>query len=246
MGKGNPVALVTGGGSGIGAACCRMLARRGYTVVVGDRQLDDAKAVAADVGGDAVATYVDVADEDAVQAMVATCVNQFGRMDVAVNNAGVGVPEPTTVADMSFSEWRRITAINLDGVFLSMHYEIPAMLASGGGSIVNMSSILGAAGQAGAGPYVSAKHGVIGLTKAAALEYAESGIRVNAVGPGYVDTPLLARRSAEHREQLARRHPVGRLATADEVAELVGYLVSPGAAFTTGTYIPVDGGYLAQ
>lgn len=246
MAEQNQVALVTGGGSGIGAACCRMLARRGYAVVVADRQLDDAKAVVDGLGAPAIASYVDVADEDSVRQMVRSCVDELGRLDVAVNNAGVGVPEPAPVAAMSFAEWRRITAINLDGVFLSMHHEIPAILASGGGAIVNMASILGAAGQAGAGPYVAAKHGVVGLTKSAALEYAGAGIRVNAVGPGYVDTPLLARRSAEQRAELASRHPVGRLATAEEVAELVGYLVSPGAAFTTGAYIPVDGGYLAQ
>lgn len=240
------VAVVTGGASGIGAACCRLLVARGARVLVADRELDAAKAVAAELGDRAAACYVEVTDDDAVRAMVDTCVTTFGALNIAVNNAGVGVPEPTTVADMSFAQWRRIVSINLDGAFLSMHHEIPAMRASGGGAIVNMTSILGSVGQAGASPYVAAKHGVVGLTRSVALEHAQDGIRANAVGPGYIDTPLLARRTEEHRQALAQQHPMGRLGKADEVAELVAYLVSARASFITGAYLTVDGGYTAQ
>lgn len=161
------------------------------------------------------------------------------------NNAGVGVPVKRDVGDTALADWDRITGINLDGVFLCMRAALPAMLGTGG-AIVSVASVMGSVATAGASPYVAAKHGVVGLTKAAALEYADRGIRLNAVGPGFIDTPLLSYHTAEWNAASAGAHPVGRLGTAAEIARAIVFLLSPSAAFITGAYFPVDGGYLAQ
>jgi NAD(P)-dependent dehydrogenase (short-subunit alcohol dehydrogenase family) len=236
---------VTGGASGIGAACARTLATRGATVVVADLSEAEAAAVADTLPG-GLGVHVDVGEPSSVSAMVARAVAAYGRLDVAVNNAGVGVPVRLPVAEMHLRDWRRVMTVNLDGVFHCLQAEIPAMLASGGGAVVNIASVMGAVGTTGAAAYVAAKHGVVGLTRAAALEYAGQGIRVNCVGPGFVDTPLLQHHDAADRERIAQLHPLGRLGTAEEIAAVVAFLSSPAAAFVTGAYYLADGGYTAQ
>lgn len=242
------VALVTGGGSGIGEACVHEFARRGARVVVADFNLEGAERVANDAGGrdKALAVKVDVADPSSVEAMVAATVDAFGRLDVAVNNAGIGGEQNPTGA-YSIESWDRVIAVNLSGVFYCMRYEIPAMLQNGGGSIVNMASILGSVGFANSAAYVAAKHGVLGLTKSAALEYGTQNIRANSVGPGFILTPLLTNNLTEEaRQAISGLHAMKRMGSSEEVATLVAYLASDAASFITGSYHVVDGGYTAQ
>jgi NAD(P)-dependent dehydrogenase (short-subunit alcohol dehydrogenase family) len=239
------VALVTGGGSGIGEACAKTLAERGAKVLVADLHADAAERVAAEIGGAALAHTVDVSDPEACRLMVDAAVEAFGGLHVAVNNAGIG-GEQNPVGSYSVEGWRTVQSVNLDGVFYCMRAELPVMIAAGGGSIINMSSILGSVGFASAGAYVAAKHGVVGLTRAAALDHAADGVRVNAVGPGFIDTPLLAAAPAEVIAGVASLHPLGRLGTSQEVAELVAFLASARASNTTGAYYTTDGGYTAR
>lgn len=241
-------ALVTGAASGIGLATAHRLAAGGAAVALADYDLEGAQRAAselAETGVPALAVRLDVTDPESVEAAVAAAVTGLGPLHLAVNNAGIAGPS-TPTGEYSAEDWRRVIATNLDGVFYSMRYEIPAMIASGGGSIVNMASILGTNGFAGSPAYTAAKHGVVGLTKTAALEYAEDGIRVNAVGPGFIETPLLADLDEEAHSGLVSLHPMGRLGTAEEVAELVAFLLSDRATFITGSYHLVDGGYAAR
>ncbi|HET9983659.1 MAG TPA: glucose 1-dehydrogenase [Longimicrobiales bacterium] len=244
------VALVTGGGSGIGRATAQAYAREGARVVVSD--LDEAGAeetvgMIRGAGGEAAVVRVDVSRADECEAMVARTLERFGALHVACNNAGIG-GEQNPIADLSVEGWNHVIAVNLSSVFYCMKYEIPAMLEGGGGAIVNMASILGAVGFAGACGYVAAKHGVVGLTQNAALEYSAWGIRANAVGPAFIRTPLIADLEADEatRQALLAAHPIGRLGRPEEVAELVVFLSSDRASFITGAYYPVDGGYLAK
>lgn len=239
------VAIVTGGGSGIGEACATLLARRGAQVLVADVAAEPAQRVASAIGDAALAHVVDVADPVACEAMVGAAVERFGRLDVAVNNAGIGGPQAPT-GEYPLDGWEAVISVNLSGVFHCLRAEIPAMLAGGGGAIVNMASILGSVGFARSVAYVSAKHGVVGMTRTAAIEYAPHGIRVNSVGPGFIETPLLAAASPEIVAGVAGLHPLGRLGRAEEVAELVAFLASDRASNTTGAYYVTDGGYTAQ
>lgn len=242
------VAFVTGGGSGIGEACSLMLATQGAAVAVVDLKLEVAQKVADAVnakGGKAIAIIADVSDDAQVGKAVTETVSKLGGLHIAVNNAGIGGDQAPT-ADQTVAGWRKVLSVNLDGVFYCMRNQIPAMVKSGGGSIVNISSILGQVGFANSSGYVAAKHGVVGLTRAAALEYATQGIRVNAVGPGFIKTPLLGALSKEALEPIAQMHAVKRLGESDEVAALVTFLASNEASFITGNYYAVDGGYLAQ
>jgi len=246
---GGRVALVTGGASGIGLAVARRLAAGGAAVAVADFNEEGAREVAArlrDSGAKALAVRVDVTDPDSVEAAVAATVKGLGGLHLAVNNAGIAGGGSVPIGEYPVDGWRRVLATNLDGVFYSMHHELPAILASGGGAIVNMSSILGSNGFSGSAAYVAAKHGVIGLTKTAAIEYAARGVRVNAVGPGFIDTPLLSQTDVSIREALVALHPAGRLGTAEEVAELTAFLLSDRASFVHGSYHLVDGAYAAR
>jgi NAD(P)-dependent dehydrogenase (short-subunit alcohol dehydrogenase family) len=241
-------ALVTGGASGIGKAVALLYGQYGASVMVSDIDETQGREVVAQIeaaGGQARFFRADVGDPAQCRQLVQETVAAFGTLDVACNNAGI-TGELSLTADMSLEGWQQIINVNLNSVFFCLKYELEVMLKQGSGSIINMSSILGQVGTPTLAGYVTAKHGVVGLTKTAAMEYAAQGIRVNAVGPAYIDTPLLAGFSAETKAGLVALHPIGRLGRAEEVAELVIWLSSERASFVTGAYYPVDGAYLAK
>lgn len=241
-------AMVTGAGSGIGAEIARRLGAEGARIVVADINEAAAREVAEeieDAGGTAVSVQQDVADPDSVMQSVEFAIERFGGLDLAVNNAGIGGGDAPT-AEYSLEDWDKVIAINLSGVFYGLKYQVPAILRSGGGSIVNMASILGSVGTPNFAGYVAAKHGVIGLTKTTAVEYSAQGVRVNAIGPGYIDTPLLNSLDKDVYEGLVDLHPIGRLGRPEEVAELALFLLSDRASFISGSYHVVDGAYTAQ
>jgi NAD(P)-dependent dehydrogenase (short-subunit alcohol dehydrogenase family) len=242
------VAFVTGGGSGIGEATAMAFSTAGANVAIGDVDMAGADRVVAAItatGGKAKSYKLDVSNDDQVGEVVSAIEKEFGGLHIAVNNAGIGGDQAPT-GDQSPGGWRKVIAINLDGVFYCMRHEIAAMKKSGGGSIVNIASILGAVGFANSSGYTAAKHGVVGLTKASAIEYATEGIRINAVGPGFINTPLLGALPPEALPAIASLHPMNRLGNVEEVAAIVLFLSSPSASFVTGGYYPVDGGYLAR
>lgn len=242
------VAIVTGAASGIGEACARAYAREGASVVVADIQEKQGMEVVESIrksGGEAMFVYCDASNPDSCKALADKTFEKYGRLDYACNNAGIA-GEQNATAVYSIEGWHKVIQINLNGVFYCMKYQIPYMLKNGGGSIINMSSILGSVGFANAPAYVAAKHGVNGLTKTAAQEYSASGVRINAVGPAFIKTPLLNALDENMLKMLETMHPIGRLGEAEEVAELVIWLSSDKSSFVTGSYFPVDGGYLSR
>jgi NAD(P)-dependent dehydrogenase (short-subunit alcohol dehydrogenase family) len=245
------VCLVTGAASGIGRAIACAMAREGARVVVSDlahaEGAHETVALIRDQGGDACMIAADVRSEQDCQALVAHTLSRYGRLDAACNNAGIaGLLAP--LADYPSAEWQRVLEVNLHGVFWGMKHQIPALLANGGGAIVNIASILGAVGFAGTAAYCAAKHGVVGLTQVAALDYAARGLRCNSVGPAFIHTPMIApfEADADTRHATEALHPIGRIGRPEEVAELVVWLCSTRASFVNGAYIPVDGAYLAR
>ena len=246
-------ALVTGGGSGIGRAASLAYAKDGAKVVVADVNVEGGEETVQlikETGGEAILVHADVSKPEDTQAMVAQAVETFGSLDCACNNDGIGGgKERHLTADYLEDDWDRVMSINLKGVWLCMKAEIPQMMKQGKGAIVNTASIAGLVGLSGTVAYVAAKHGVTGLTKAAAMEYAKSGIRENAVCPGYIQTPLVQGIFDEidgYRERVASRHPMDRLGEPEEIAQAVLWLSSDSASFVTGHNMAVDGGYVAQ
>ncbi len=250
------VALVTGGASGIGRATALAFAREGAKLIIADMHEDGGHQTVhmiTENGGDATFVQVDVTQATAVEAMISRTVEVYGRLDCAYNNAGIsgagiGGAQRALTADYPDERWHQVITINLTGVWLCMKYEIPQMLHQGGGSIVNTASVAGLIGLPSASAYVASKHGVVGLTKTAALEYATSGIRVNCVCPGYIETPMTepGRNDPARMAHMLTSEPVGRLGKPEEVAETVAWLCSDAASFVTGHTMTVDGGYMAQ
>lgn len=240
------IALVTGGGSGIGRATAQILAARGARVVLADRNGMHAEMVAAEIGNSASAYEVDISNQTQVKALVEWIISEKGGLHLAVNNAGIA-GESVDLESYPIDLWHQVMGVNLHGVFYSLRAEIPAILASGGGAVVNVASIMGVIAQRGQCAYDASKHAVIGLTKSAALDYTARGVRVNAVGPGFIATPMVQDLAdAESLLALDALHPIGRIGRAEEVAELICFLLSDRASFISGSYHLVDGGYTAQ
>ncbi len=245
------IALVTGGASGIGRATALTFAREGAKLVIADLNEEGGQQTVhmiTEKGGDAIFVQIDVSNAVEVQALISQAVATYGRLDCAHNNAGISGGLLALTAEYPEERWHQVMAVNLTGVWLCMKYEIPQMLHQGGGAIVNTASVAGLVGGRGLSAYVASKHGVVGLTKTAALEYAQQGIRVNCVCPGVIHTPMIARglSDAERKAQIIAREPIGRMGNPEEVAEAVVWLCSDAASFVTGHAMTVDGGYVAQ
>ena len=246
-------ALVTGGASGIGRATALAFAREGARVAVADMLEEAAQGTVTEIeamGGQAMAIACDVTDDDTVKAMIAAAVDAFGGLDCAFNNAGIAPYQVNAggqkIADVAPEAWRRLIEVNLTGVWLCLRHEVAQMRAQGsGGVIINTASILGLIGSATSSAYVAAKHGVVGLTKTAAADHAEDNIRVNAVCPGYIETPMTEETMRRRGERILARVPMARMGKAGEIAEAVVWLCSPKASFVTGVSWAVDGGYTA-
>ncbi len=244
----NKVALITGAGSGIGESTAILFANEGAKVVLTDVDEKAGNEVAEKIknsGGESIFIKADASRAEDAEETIKEVVKQYGKLDIAVNNAGIGGAQQP-VGEYEIEAWDKVIAINLSGVFYGMRYQIPEMLKKGSGSIINVASILGTVGFAQSAAYVAAKHGVLGLTKSAALEYSSKGIRINSVGPAFIKTAMLDSLDEDLLNHLVTMHPIGRLGKPEEVAQLHLWLASEKASFATGAYYPIDGGYLAQ
>jgi len=245
----NKVGIITGASTGIGRACALLWAQEGAKLVLADLNETEGSITTKmvnDAGGEAIFVKCDVGSAQD-NAELVTCIKHFGKLNIACNNAGIG-GGASSVAEKEIEDWDNVIRINLSGVFYGCKYQISAMLKNGGGSIINMASILGSVGFAGASAYVAAKHGVVGLTKTAALDHSVQGIRVNAIGPAFIRTPMIEHLEADPavKANLIAAHAIGRLGEPKEIAELATWLASDKSSFVTGAYYPVDGGYLSR
>ena len=241
----NKVAIVTGGASGIGKAIVELFVKEGAKVVIADLNEDSGTKLANSLGEATVFVKADSSSSEDNKKLVDIAVEKFGALHIAVNNAGIG-GDAATVGDYKIESWKKVIDINLNGVFYGMHYQLPE-IEKAGGSIINMASILGQVGLANSSAYVAAKHGVVGLTKSAGWEYGTRGVRINAIGPGFISTPLVDDNlDKETLTFLETQHAMQRLGKSEEVAELALWLASDKSSFVTGSYYPVDGGYLAK
>jgi NAD(P)-dependent dehydrogenase (short-subunit alcohol dehydrogenase family) len=245
------VVLITGASSGIGQAAAVAFGQQGAKVVVASRRIHESEETVQQVeaaGGKAVFVQTDVSDEEQIKALIEQAIAHFGRIDIAFNNSGI-LGKLGAITEMTQQDWFEVINTNLTSVFFCLKHQIPQMLKQGGGVIVNNASIVGNKGQPYGAMYSTTKHGVIGLTRSVALEYAQKNIRVNAIMPGVVDTPPIQTVLAptpEQKEQIAARHPIGRVASPDEIAQVVLFLASNASSFITGAAIPIDGGAIAQ
>lgn len=244
----NKVALVSGAGSGIGRSIALNYAKEGAKVVVADineEHAEETVKLIKENGGEAIAVKADSSKAEENKRLVETAVNQYGRLDIACNNAGIGGPAKPT-AEYAPEEWEQVIGLNLNGVFYACKYQLQQMEKNGGGAIINIASIHGQVAAPNSPAYTASKHAVVGLTKNIAAEYATKNIRCNAVGPGYIETPLLSDNlSEEARNAIAAKSPINRLGNVQEIADLVTFLSSDKSSFTTGSYIIADGGYTA-
>ena len=245
------VALITGGASGIGMACARLFSAAGAKVVIADRQKPQGQALASELGaasGRAMFIDLDVTSPESVQSMVDQTVSSFGRLDIAVNSAGVAGGGRMATAAFDLDNWKQIIDINLNGVFYSLRSELPVMIKQGGGAIVNLASILGSVAIGGSSAYTASKHAVVGLTRTAAIDHAKDNVRINAVGPGFTQTPMIDRVTNDPAlaAHITSLHPIGRLGRPEEIANLIVFLCSAKASFMTGGYYVADGGYTSQ
>lgn len=244
----NKTVIITGAGSGIGRAIAQKFSNNGANVVVSDLNEEAGNQTVELIkqnSGKAIFIKADTSSAEDSERLVVRSVEQFGQLHYAVNNAGIGSVGKKT-GEYPIDRWEKEIAVNLSGVFYGLRFQIPEILKSGGGAIVNISSVLGSVATPLSPAYIAAKHGVVGLTKAAALEYAQQHIRINAVGPGYTDTPLLSKYNDDKRQRTIDRHPIGRLGKPEEIANVVYWLCTDDASFVTGSYYTADGGYTAQ
>lgn len=243
------IAIVTGASTGVGQAIAQELYNCGLTVIITarDREAIGATARKMDMSGQRVLPMVaDVKDHASVKNLIDSVTERCGRIDYLVNNAGITGPHGISICDYDVADWQEVIQTDLSGVFYGMKYAIPAMLRNGGGAVVNLSAVNGMVGIAGIAPYTCAKHGVVGLTQSVALEFAEKGVRINAIAPGYVDTPRMKELPENVRRIMAETHPMKRMAKPEEVGKLAAFLLSDDASFITGGCYTVDGGYTAQ
>lgn len=243
------VILVTGASTGVGEGIAQLLFQRGATVFITGRHLEEITKTARSIditGKKVIALQADMTSFSQVEKMIETIIAQVGALHGLVNNAGITGPHNTSIVDYEIEDWKSVIDTDINGVFYGVKYGIPAILKSGGGSIVNLSSSNGIVGIAGISAYTAAKHAVLGITRSAALEFADKGIRINAIGPGYVDTPKMQMLPDEVREWMANTHPMKRMATREEVAKTVAFLLSDESSFSTGAFYAIDGGYTVQ